>query len=113
MLFLFTSLSKLPRRKGVENKHNYHERGGFVLINCQTLRLDGKENPRVVSKENNMLKLGTESSRLPKGLQIDSLFCRNNAILKYMCKLKFLLRSSRIKRGVFFSAVILARHAKS
>ena len=30
-----------------------------------------------------------------------------------MCKLKFLLTSSRIKLGVFLSAIILARHAKS
>ena len=51
MLFLFTSLSKFPSRKGVENKHNYD---GFVLINCQILRTNGKEN--------NMLKLWTESS---------------------------------------------------
>ena len=51
MLFLFTSLSKLPSRKGVENKFNYHERGGFVLINCQILRTDGKENPQQLVKK--------------------------------------------------------------
>ena len=55
MLFLLTSLSILPSRKGVENKHNYDECGGFVLINCQILRTNGKEN--------NMLKLWTESSQ--------------------------------------------------
>ena len=50
MLFLFTSLSKLPSRKGVENKHNYYERGGFVLINCQILRTAGTENPQQLVK---------------------------------------------------------------
>ena len=59
-----------------------------------------------VSKENNMLKVWTESSQQPKGLQISSLFCNNSAIHKYMCKLKYLLTATRIKLGVFFSAVI-------
>ena len=85
----------------------------MLKINIIIMKGEALSCLAVVSKENNMLKLGTESSRLPKGLQIDSLFCSNNAILKYMCKLKFLLTSTRIKRGVFFSAVILARHAKS
>ena len=51
MLFLFTSVSKLPSiRRGVENKHNYYEWGGFVSINCQILRTDGKENPQQLVK---------------------------------------------------------------
>ena len=50
MLFLFTSLSKLPSRRGVENKRDYHERGGFVLINCQFLRTDVKANPQQLVK---------------------------------------------------------------
>ena len=51
MLFLFTSVRKLPNRKGVENKRSYHERGGFVLINCQILRTDCKENPQQLVKK--------------------------------------------------------------
>ena len=50
MLFLFTSLSKLPSRKGVENERNYDEYGGFVLIKCQILRTDGKENSQHLVK---------------------------------------------------------------
>ena len=72
MLFHFTPLSKLPSSRGwgggsleggggVGDKHNYC--GGFVLINCQILRTDGKENSAAVRKENNMLELGTESSQ--------------------------------------------------
>ena len=50
MLFHFTRLSKLPSsRGGVEDKHNYW--GGFVLINCQILRTDGKENPQQLVKK--------------------------------------------------------------
>ena len=61
MLFLLTSLSKLPSRRGRgrwagggggggggKDKHNYL--GGFVLINCQILRTDGKENPQLLVK---------------------------------------------------------------
>ena len=57
MLFLFTSVSKLPSSRGgvggggvggVEDKHNYW--GGFVLINCQILRTDCKENPQHLVK---------------------------------------------------------------
>ena len=51
MLFLLTSLSKLPSRKGVENKHNYDEWGSFVLINCQILKTGGKENPQQLVKK--------------------------------------------------------------
>ena len=51
MLFLLTSLSILLSRKGVENKHNYDEWGGFVLINCQILKTDGKENPQQLVKK--------------------------------------------------------------
>ena len=36
---------------GVENKHNYDEWGGFVLINCQILKTDGKENPQQLVKK--------------------------------------------------------------
>ena len=48
MLFLLPFMSNLPSRKGVENKHNYDGcvcvcGGGFVLINCQILKTDGKE----------------------------------------------------------------------
>ena len=57
MLFHFTPLSKLPSSRGgvglgggggVEDKHNYW--GGFVLINCQILRTDGKENSQHLVK---------------------------------------------------------------
>ena len=52
MLFLFTSLIKLPsRRVSFANKHNYDEWGGFVLINCQILRTDGKENLQQLVKK--------------------------------------------------------------
>ena len=51
MLFLFTSLSKLPSRKGVEKKRNYDECGGFVLINCQILRTNGRENLQQLVKK--------------------------------------------------------------
>ena len=49
-----------------------------------------------------MLKLGTENSQYPKGLQTSSLFCNNNAIHKYMSKLKFWLTTTRIKLGSLF-----------
>ena len=49
-----------------------------------------------------MLKLGTENSQFPKGLQTSSLFCNNNAIHKYMSKLKFWLTTTRIKLGSLF-----------
>ena len=58
MLFLLTSLSILPSRRGVENKHNYDEWGGFVLINCQILRTDGKENPQQLVKKITCCNLG-------------------------------------------------------
>ena len=51
MLFLLTCLSSLPSRKGVENKHNYDEWGGFVLINRQILKTD-RNKIAAVSKEN-------------------------------------------------------------
>ena len=51
MLFSLTCLSSLPSRKGVENKHNYDEWGGFVLINYQILKTDGKENPPQLVKK--------------------------------------------------------------
>ena len=51
MLFLVTSLSKFPSRKGVENKHNYDECEGFVLINCQILRTNGRENLQQLVKK--------------------------------------------------------------
>ena len=64
MLFHFTPLSKLPSSRGgvglggggVEDKHNYW--GGFVLINCQILRTDGKENPQQLVKEITCCNLG-------------------------------------------------------
>ena len=40
----------ITEQKGVENKRNYDEWGGFVLINCQILRTDGKENPQQLVK---------------------------------------------------------------
>ena len=51
MLFLFTSLSKLPGRR-------FDERGGFVLINCQILRIVGKENPQQLVKRITCCNLG-------------------------------------------------------
>ena len=51
MLFLLTSLNNLPSRKGVENKHNYDEWGGFVLINYQIFKTDSKENPQQLVKK--------------------------------------------------------------
>ena len=51
MLFLLTSLSILPSRRGVENKYNYDEWAGFVLINCQIPKTDGKENPQQLVKK--------------------------------------------------------------
>ena len=52
MLFLFTSLSKLP--SGRVLKINIIMMGvgeGFVMINCQILRTDGKENPQWLVKK--------------------------------------------------------------
>ena len=37
--------------EGVENKHNYDEWAGFVLINCQILKTDGKDNPQQLVKK--------------------------------------------------------------
>ena len=49
---------KITKQKDVENKHNYDEWGGFVLINCQILRTDGKENPQELVKEITCCNLG-------------------------------------------------------
>ena len=48
MLFLFTSLSKLPSGRVLKINIIMMGVGGgsFVMINCQILRTDGKENPQ-------------------------------------------------------------------
>ena len=54
MLFLFTSLSKLPSGRVLKINiimMGVGGGGGFVMINCQILRTDGKENPQQVVKK--------------------------------------------------------------
>ena len=54
MLFLFTSLSKLPSGRALKINimmMGAGGGGGFVIINCQILRTDGKENPQQLLKK--------------------------------------------------------------
>ena len=88
MLFLLTSLSKLPSRRVSEIS--------IIMMRAEVLSRStvkfsehGTEHPQQLVKRINMLKLGTENSQYPKGLQTSSLFCNNNAIHKYMSKFKF------------------------
>ena len=54
MLFLFTSLSKLPSGRVLKINiimMGVGGGGGFVIINCQILRTDSKENPQRLVKK--------------------------------------------------------------
>ena len=51
MLFLFTSLSKLPSGRVLKINIIMMGGGSFVMINCQILRTDGKENPQWLVKK--------------------------------------------------------------
>ena len=54
MLFLFTSLSKLPSGRVLKINiimMGVAGGGSFVMINCQIPRTDGKENPQQLVKK--------------------------------------------------------------